>query len=78
MTDNRDKAIEYYRLALNMQPDSIPYLIQLAAALRVDDKLDEALRLAQSAVRIDPDNPEARQELERIVDAKAGNAAKHH
>lgn len=53
-----DKAIERYRLVLDAQPNHVVALNNLAYALAVrKNALDDALPLAQRAVRLAPNNP---------------------
>jgi tetratricopeptide (TPR) repeat protein len=66
LAEDRPKAINYYRQALALRPNSPAYMIQLAAALRLNGELDEANQLATAAVKIDPDDAAAREELGRI------------
>jgi tetratricopeptide (TPR) repeat protein len=61
------RAIYYYRQALAMRPRSIAFIIQLAMALRSDGQLDEARDLATSAVNLNPADPDARRELDRVL-----------
>jgi len=71
MGGDRKLAIEYYRKALALRPQSSAYITQLANALRVNGDLDEAKQLATAAVKIDPDDPDAREELSRIIAEEA-------
>ena len=70
--DNPQKAIGYYRKALAMRPTDPVYMVQLADALRSTGQLDEARKLAESAVAADPDSPDPRDELARIVALQQG------
>jgi tetratricopeptide (TPR) repeat protein len=73
LADDRKQAIRYFRKALALRPNSPVYMIQLAAALRLDDQLDEANQLALAATKIDPQNADAVAELGRITAERARN-----
>jgi tetratricopeptide (TPR) repeat protein len=70
LSEDRGKAISYYRKALAFHPNSPVYIIQLAMALRLNGELEEAKRLATAAVQIVPDDGAARAELSRITAAE--------
>jgi tetratricopeptide (TPR) repeat protein len=56
-------ALEKYRSVLGVDGSNVPALISTAGLLVLDSQLDEALKFAQQAVELAPDNPRAQEAL---------------
>ncbi len=52
-------AISSYDSALSLKEDLVPAYIRRAMALAIDDQFDDALKSAETATKMDPENPEA-------------------
>ena len=63
---NARKAEDEYRLALKIQPDYVPAMVNLAAILVEEKRYDDALPVLQKALGIDPKNPSAHYNLGRL------------
>jgi hypothetical protein len=61
------KAVTYYRRAIELNAHNMAYVAHLAMALHRHGELEDALRTAKSALEKDPDNAEARAELESVT-----------
>jgi Flp pilus assembly protein TadD len=57
------RAASYLRRALELKPDSVVYLIDYGVILAEDGKIPEAKAQWEKALRIDPENATARQNL---------------
>jgi len=63
-------AEQEYRKALAIRPDNSGALFGLSLALLADSELDEALRLAEAALRKNPDDPEFNAVMGEILSAQ--------
>ena len=63
-------AEQEYRKALAIQPDNSGALFGLSLALLADSEIDEALRLAESALKRNPDDPEFNAVMGEILSAQ--------
>lgn len=61
-----DKAAEYYRLALEIEPENLPGLLHLGQALNKLDRLDDASQVFKKALSIAPDHAAALEGLAEI------------
>jgi tetratricopeptide (TPR) repeat protein len=61
--DQPDRAIGYYRTALEIEPGNTVALVQLAAALMHAKQYDQAIQTAQKALANEPDNVPAHSTL---------------
>jgi Tfp pilus assembly protein PilF len=75
---NRAAAIAHYRVVIDREPKNQRALNNLALAI-VPDDLDQAVKYAQAAVEVDPNDPSAEDTLGWILYQKGAyaNAAKH-
>ena len=53
-----DEAFSYYEKALEIEPDAVEYIVNIAIAYRQIGNYDKAMELYQKALEIDPDYPE--------------------
>ncbi len=60
LAEDAEQAIALYRRAVALRPTYVIALSNLAAALRVEDQLDEALEVAYRAYELRPDLPNTR------------------
>ena len=56
---NPKDAIESYAVSLELKDDLVPAFIRRAIALALDGQFDEALKSAETATKLDRENPEA-------------------
>ena len=63
-------AEQEYRKALAIRPDNAGALFGLSLALLADSEIDEALRLAESALKRNPDDPEFNAVMGEILSAQ--------
>ena len=54
-----DKAVEYFRRALEIYPKDSDVLIQIAEIYRITNKYDEAIKYYRKAIEINPQNYKA-------------------
>jgi predicted Zn-dependent protease len=66
-----DKAIEHFRMAVQLQPDSAGAQYELGRAYWESGRPAEAVPHLQSAVRLNPAEPLFRSTLERALSMKA-------
>jgi len=64
---NFTEAIAQFRRATQIEPADAEYHVNLASALAAQNRFDEARLEAQRALQLVPDNPAAREILERIA-----------
>ena len=55
-TDQKTEAIRYYEDLVNLQPDSIAYLNNLAVCYKNSEQIDKAIEIYEKARSIEPDN----------------------
>lgn len=75
-----DKSLEYYQLALELQPDDPGLLNNFGNALYLDNKLEEAADVLKRVLNIKPDYADAHNNLGNIYKALNNNplAIKHY
>jgi tetratricopeptide (TPR) repeat protein len=70
------EAIERFRKALEIEPEAALYHNNLAAALAKSGQFDDAIAHFQKALKIKPDYTEARAQLDKTLEMRAGKSAK--
>jgi tetratricopeptide (TPR) repeat protein len=65
-----DEAISYLRRAVEINPLHADAYHNLAVAYGLQQKSDEAIAAAQTAVRLKPDSAVAQQQLQRLLAAR--------
>jgi tetratricopeptide (TPR) repeat protein len=66
-----DEAVNYYRQALQVEPDNILFLRKLAGVLKSKGRFEEAIEHYQQALKSKPDSIELKEDLGMIM-IKAG------
>jgi tetratricopeptide (TPR) repeat protein len=70
-----DGATEHFRMAVQAAPAWVQAWINLAASLAVQTHFDEAREAAATALRLDPENPQARKLSDRLAQDPAAQQA---
>jgi tetratricopeptide (TPR) repeat protein len=65
-----DLAIEHYMEAVQLRPDYLEALQNLGAALLISEKVDEAIPYLEKVLQLQPQNPQARANLEQAQQMK--------
>jgi tetratricopeptide (TPR) repeat protein len=68
-------AVEHFQLAVQSAPGWVDAWINLAAELAIEAQFPEARKAVEMALRLDPDNPQARALSKRIAEDPAAQQA---
>ena len=68
-----DEALNFYNKALEVDPNNILVLGNVANALRSQDKIDEATQVFNKCLKINPKNPDIHKDLSVILKYKSPN-----